>query len=152
MTTHSSVLAWRIPGTGEPGRLQSMWPHRVGHERSDLAVAVAVAVAVSTFWPMMVGLRTVAGLCHLANVLQRAYSEAQGLLEVESSAMMVLVDSNWFLSWLCHSFKMTYGYVILPLSSCFSDNCPEWRREWPGCSREQWLQRRQQGGTTNRLF
>lgn len=46
----------------------------------------------------MVGLRTVSGLCHLANVLQRAYSEAQGLLEVESSAMLVLVDSNRLLS------------------------------------------------------
>ena len=31
MTTHSSVLAWRIPGTGEPGGLRSMGSHRVGH-------------------------------------------------------------------------------------------------------------------------
>ena len=31
MATHSSVLAWRIPGTGEPGRLPSMGSHRVGH-------------------------------------------------------------------------------------------------------------------------
>ena len=31
MATHSSVLAWRIPGTGEPGGLQSMGSHRVGH-------------------------------------------------------------------------------------------------------------------------
>ena len=37
MTTHSSVLAWRIPGTGEPGGLPSMGSHRVGHDRSDLA-------------------------------------------------------------------------------------------------------------------
>ena len=32
MATHSSVLAWRIPGTGEPGRLQIMGSHRVGHD------------------------------------------------------------------------------------------------------------------------
>ena len=32
MATHSSVLAWRIPGTGEPGRLPSMGLHRVGHD------------------------------------------------------------------------------------------------------------------------
>ena len=31
MSTHSSVLAWRIPGTGEPGGLPSMGSHRVGH-------------------------------------------------------------------------------------------------------------------------
>ena len=32
MATHSSVLAWRIPGTGQPGGLPSMGPHRVGHD------------------------------------------------------------------------------------------------------------------------
>ena len=37
MATHSSVLAWRIPGTGEPGGLPSMGSHRVRHDRSDLA-------------------------------------------------------------------------------------------------------------------
>ena len=39
MATHSSVLAWRIPGTGEPGVLPSMGSHRVGHDWSDLAAA-----------------------------------------------------------------------------------------------------------------
>ena len=37
MATHSSVLAWRIPGMGEPGGLPSMGLHRVGHDWSDLA-------------------------------------------------------------------------------------------------------------------
>ena len=37
MATHSSVLAWRIPGTGEPGGLPSMESHRVGYDWSDLA-------------------------------------------------------------------------------------------------------------------
>ena len=32
MATHSSVLAWRVPGTGEPGGLPSMGSHRVGHD------------------------------------------------------------------------------------------------------------------------
>ena len=39
MATHSSVLAWRIPGTGEPGGLPSMGSHRVGHDWSDLAAS-----------------------------------------------------------------------------------------------------------------
>ena len=39
MATHSSVLAWRIPGTGEPGGLLSMGSHRVWHDWSDLAAA-----------------------------------------------------------------------------------------------------------------
>ena len=41
MATHSSVIAWRIPGTGEPDRLPSMGSHRVGHDWSDLAAAAA---------------------------------------------------------------------------------------------------------------
>ena len=41
MATHSSVLAWRIPGMGEPGGLASMGSHRVEHDRSNLAAAAA---------------------------------------------------------------------------------------------------------------
>ena len=45
MATHSSVLAWRIPGMGEPGRLPSMGSHRVGHDWSDLAAVAAAALS-----------------------------------------------------------------------------------------------------------
>ena len=41
MAPHSSTLAWKIPWTEEPGRLQSMGLLRVGHDCSDLAVAAA---------------------------------------------------------------------------------------------------------------
>ena len=44
MATHSSVLAWRIPGTAEPSGLPSMRSHRVGHDWSDLAAAEAVSM------------------------------------------------------------------------------------------------------------
>ena len=40
MATHSSVLAWRIPETGEPGGLPSMGSHRVGYDWSDLAARI----------------------------------------------------------------------------------------------------------------
>ena len=43
MATHSSVLASRIPGMGEPGEQLSMGSHRVGHDWSDLAAAAAAA-------------------------------------------------------------------------------------------------------------
>ena len=45
MATHSSVLAWRVPGTGKPGGLPSMGLHRVRHNWSDLAAAAAAAAA-----------------------------------------------------------------------------------------------------------
>src|SRR5574340_1276452 len=44
MATHSSVLAWRTPGTAGPGGLPSMGSHRLGHERNDFAAAAAAAV------------------------------------------------------------------------------------------------------------
>ena len=43
IATYSSVLAWRIPGMGEPCGLQSTGSHRVGHDWSDLAAAAAAA-------------------------------------------------------------------------------------------------------------
>ena len=50
MATHSRVLAWRIPGMGEPGGLLSMGSHRVRHDWSDLA-----AVAVQDTWVQSLG-------------------------------------------------------------------------------------------------
>ena len=49
MATHSSVLAWRIAGTGEPGRLLSVGSHRVGHDWSNLAAAAIYDIWKSHF-------------------------------------------------------------------------------------------------------
>ena len=54
MATHSSVLAWRIPGTEEPGGLPSMGSHRVGHDWCDLAVAAAGGPKILHFWQALV--------------------------------------------------------------------------------------------------
>ena len=67
MATHSRVLAWRIPGMGEPGRLPSMGSHRVGHDWSDLAAAPGFflclrAVLVSTGWYVCPSLSAVKGI------------------------------------------------------------------------------------------
>ena len=48
MATHSSVLAWRIPGTGEPGGLWSMGSYRIGHYWSALAAAVMLFSSVQS--------------------------------------------------------------------------------------------------------
>ena len=44
MATHSSILAWRIPWTAEPGRLWFIASQRVGHNRSDLALELAKSI------------------------------------------------------------------------------------------------------------
>ena len=54
MATHSSVLAWRIPGTGKPGGLPSMGSHRVRHDWSDLAAAAAAAVFHCVYIPQLI--------------------------------------------------------------------------------------------------
>ena len=57
MATHSSVLAWRIPGAGEHHGLPSMGSHRVGHNWSDLAAAAVNKNHLnrkSTLWKYMV--------------------------------------------------------------------------------------------------
>ena len=67
MAPHSSVLAWRIPGTGEPGGWPSMGSHRVGHDWSDLAaVAAIVFYGFLLFWYNKISNRT---FCDDGNVL-----------------------------------------------------------------------------------
>ena len=55
MATNSSVLAWRIPGTGKPGGLPSMVLHRAGHDWSNLAAAAAAAWMLGDYfmWKMI---------------------------------------------------------------------------------------------------
>ena len=50
METHPSVLAWRIPGTEEPGGLPSIGSHRVGHDWPDLAAAARLSGAFCLFF------------------------------------------------------------------------------------------------------
>ena len=59
MATNSSVLAWRIPGTGESGGLPSVGSHRVRHDCSDLAAAVAAAESILGFAGHVVSVTTV---------------------------------------------------------------------------------------------
>ena len=50
MATHSSILAWRIPWTEEPGGLQSVWLQRVGHDWSDSACIITWMVGTFHFY------------------------------------------------------------------------------------------------------
>ena len=62
--THSSVLAWRIPGMGEPGGLLSMGSQRVGHDWSDLAVAAAG----DWIWKVLITRKKLLWLCVVTDV------------------------------------------------------------------------------------
>ena len=79
MVTHSSVLAWRIPGTAEPGGLPSMGSHRVRHDWSDLAVAVScdwtttiltLREKITFLFPLQIIILNVMRSSYLPNVTQ----------------------------------------------------------------------------------
>ena len=53
MATHSSVLAWRVPGTGSLVGCRLWGPHRVGHDWSDLAAAAAAANESEVSWAII---------------------------------------------------------------------------------------------------
>ena len=89
MATHSSVLAWRIPGTGEPGGLPSMGLHRVGHDWSDLAAAAAVA-----WW----------------NIMQWKWSYARKLKDMEPD---ILNNTMWKIS--VKNYSSIWCAVLSPL-------------------------------------
>ena len=75
MATHSSVLAWRIPGTGEPGGLPSLGSHRVGNGWSDLA-AIAACHSLKEISPgcSLEGLMLKLKLQYFGHLMQRVDS------------------------------------------------------------------------------
>ena len=72
MASHSSVLAWRIPGTGEPGGLPSMGLHRVGHNWSDLAAAAHIVVATFALKGIWSSCSKVCMACRAGNIYHLA--------------------------------------------------------------------------------
>src|SRR5574341_43590 len=73
LATHSSILAWRIPGTEEPGGLPSMGSHRIGHDCSDLA-----AEAEETF--------ETRSLCHRGSHMLSSQAWALSLRQASSAS------------------------------------------------------------------
>ena len=57
MATPSIILAWRIPGTGEPGGLPSVGSHGVGHDWSDLAAAAAAELTFPQVFGLFLSLK-----------------------------------------------------------------------------------------------
>ena len=101
MATHSSVLAWRIPGMGEPGGLLSMGSHRVGHDWINLA---AVAAAHNYAFPhncCCSVTQSCLTLCHL--ILQHCRHPYSSLLSLLNLLRLIytelIMPSNHFILW-----------------------------------------------------
>ena len=108
MATHSSVLAWRIPGTGEPGGLPSMGSHRVGHDWSDLAAAAAE--------PSF--LKMVLGFCNIHELMWNYYFCRQKWLP--TSTFVVFKWTEFIL--FSESIKK-FSYVLINLWFHFFFKC-----------------------------
>ena len=95
MATHSSVLAWRIPGTGEPGGLLSVGLHRVWHDWSDLAAAVHIS-------------------CSVVSDSVRPHELQHARLPCPSPTPRAYLNSCPSSRW-CHP---TISFSVIPFSSC----------------------------------
>ena len=121
MATHSSVLAWRIPGTGETGGLPSMGSHRVGHDWSDLVAAAAAAAAevnvtviilISPLWT-----------CNSSPTQQEVIS--YNPLQVLQLCHMVGQKLTLFTSTPLHKWQsLTRGAEVLEPNSELCPKCP----------------------------
>ena len=80
MATHSSVLAWRIPGTGKPGGLPSMGSHRVGHDWSDLAAAAAAYTKKCTHIYTHINTRGALERCSLLEELGATHNKVSWII------------------------------------------------------------------------
>ena len=120
MATHSSVLAWRIPGMAEPGGLPSMGSHRVGHNWSDLAAAAAAALQYSCLENPMDGGAWKAAVHGVAKSRTKLsdftftshfHALDQGtlksLLQHHSSKASILLCSGFFTVQLSHPYMTT---------------------------------------------
>ena len=118
MATHSSVLAWRIPGTGEPGRLLSMGSHRVGYNWSDLAAAALIPKFskikivdkdVERLEVSYIAERNGNWFSHLDNLnLHTPYHLAISILDIYSIEMHICMHPvmyNFHSSPICYKFK-----------------------------------------------
>ena len=84
MATHSSVLAWRIPGMGEPSGLLSMGSHRVGHDWRDLAAAAVAGTFVACR-------RDIKDKCSLyLDLLSSEWEDLSSLLELSMTVWLFI--------------------------------------------------------------
>ena len=126
MATHSSVLAWRIPGTVEPGGLPSMGSHRVGHDWSDLAAAAArLEEMLRITWPNLFILhmkkvrpKVVQGLCNDRSRLNPTSPDWYSRASLQHHTMQPLCKWEGLNSSLAEYFLLRTNFSLSVSSDC----------------------------------
>ena len=124
MATHSCVLAWRIPGTGEPGGLPSLGSHRVGHNWGDLAAAAADFSALA----ILTSLQHSAALSAFLNITH---------LNLEAAEFVALQCSSTRL--LSRSLSLFFPKAEYLWAGCFFSVLGGWGASYSGYHGEQYL-------------
>ena len=140
METHSSVLALRIPGTGEPGGLPCMGSHRVGHDWSDLAAAAAGHCShalVAWKWKLLSCVWLFATPWTLHGILQArilewvAFPFSRGSSQPRDRTQVSRIAGGFFNQRSHKGSPRILEWVAYPFSSGSS-----WSRDWdPGIER-----------------
>ena len=124
MATHSSILAWRIPGTGEPGGLPSMGSPRVGHDWSDAAAAaVCILLLVQLLSCVWLSATPWTAVCQSP----LTFTISRSLLKLMSIELMI--PSNCLI--LCHPLLLLPS--IFPRIRVFTNElvlCFRWPEYW----------------------
>ena len=120
MTTHSSILAWKIPGMGEPGGLPSTGSHRVGHDWRDLAKSVTTEATELAQNPLLFSYSVV------SNSL-RPHGLQVAKLFCPSPSPRACSNSSPLSQW-CHS---TISSSVVPFSS--------WLQSFPTSGCFKWI-------------
>ena len=107
IATHSSVLAWRIPGTGEPGGLLSMGSHRVGHDWSDLAAAVAACCLLEITASLLSAYKPPKRIIHFSKLLLRTskFSSLQFGALPSLPSFYLYHQTFWVMHWFSYSIS-----------------------------------------------
>ena len=107
MVNHSSVLAWRLPGTGEPGGLPSVGSHRVRHDWSNLAAAAAVlCIRWPKYWSFSFSISPSNEYSGPLDLLA-VQGTLKSLLQHRSSKASVLWCSAFFIIQISHPYMTT---------------------------------------------
>ena len=135
MPTHSSVLAWRIPGMEQPGGLLSMGSHRVRHNRSDLAAAAAESslpgLQMGFFTASSYGRRELSGVSSYKgiNPITRVPSSSPHLKHIVFQRPCLQIPSCYRSTH--ESVEQHYSVHSTPLSEWVIHRRPRWDQNWP---------------------
>ena len=116
MATHSSVLAWRIPGTVEPGGLRTMGSHRVGHDWSDLAAAAAGDIL--ELWFQM-GISFLFSFAFLLRFFTQPSARSPQI-----NILLFCISFSWRWSWSLSPVQCHKPPSIVHQALCLSDLVP----------------------------